>query len=268
MHTAILSARTQIARNLLVKTIGFPATMIHGDTLMLDRWLWLKRRLPVVAPGSKRLLDVGCGSGAFTIGAARRGYSSLGLSWDERNQRVAGERAQICNVSELASFEVLDVRNLDRRTDLRSSFDIVICLENIEHILDDRKLMTDMSNCLSSGGTLLLTTPNLHFKPMRGDNAPLSQVEDGGHVRRGYTPDDLKALCSAAGLTVCEIGYCSGFLSQTTTSLIRTISKISHPLVSWLMFLPLRPFLPVFDQLVSKLLNWPGYSITLVARKA
>ena len=41
------------------------------------------------------LLDVGCGSGAFTIGAARMGYDALGLSWDARNQSVAAERAAI-----------------------------------------------------------------------------------------------------------------------------------------------------------------------------
>ncbi len=31
--------------NVLVKLIGFPATLIHGDTMVLDRWLWLKGRL-------------------------------------------------------------------------------------------------------------------------------------------------------------------------------------------------------------------------------
>jgi SAM-dependent methyltransferase len=67
-------------------SFGFPATLIHGDTLVLDRWLWISRHLTSVRAGSKRLLDVGCGSGAFTIGLALLGYKALGLSWDERNQ--------------------------------------------------------------------------------------------------------------------------------------------------------------------------------------
>src|SRR5258708_2658920 len=82
-------------KSLLTKIIGFPATLIHGDTLILDRWLWLKTRLPETGNGEK-LLDIGCGTGAFSIGAALRGYEALGLSWDKRNQQVAGERAKIC----------------------------------------------------------------------------------------------------------------------------------------------------------------------------
>ena len=124
----------------LVRILGFPATLIHGDTLVLDRWLWLKKHLPRIPNGSKRVLDIGCGSGAFTIGLARRGYRSLGLSWDRRNREVAIERAAICRAKG-AEFEILDVRRLDERTDLHGQFEFIICCENIEHILDDRKLI-------------------------------------------------------------------------------------------------------------------------------
>src|SRR5215831_5582861 len=92
---ALQRDRRAMDRSLLVRLFGFPATLVHGDTLVLDRWRWLKRRLPVTANG-ERLLDVGCGTGAFTIGAARRGYHALGLSWDERNQTTARQRADLC----------------------------------------------------------------------------------------------------------------------------------------------------------------------------
>ncbi len=146
-------------KSLLVRIIGFPATLLHGDTLVLDRWLWLRDRLPKTKNGDT-LLDIGCGTGAFSVGAALRGYESLGLSWDERNQRVAGERANICKAHS-AKFEVLDVRRLDMRSDLLGRYDIAICLENIEHIIDDRKLLTDIAACMKPGGRLLLTTPYL-----------------------------------------------------------------------------------------------------------
>ena len=43
---------------ILVRWVGFPATLVHGDTLVLDRWFWLCRHLPVTSNG-ERLLDVG-----------------------------------------------------------------------------------------------------------------------------------------------------------------------------------------------------------------
>jgi cyclopropane fatty-acyl-phospholipid synthase-like methyltransferase len=103
-------------RSALVRLVGFPATLVHGDPLVLDRWFWLKARLPKTR-NDERLLDVGCGSGAFPIGAALRGYRAVGLSWDERNQSVAQERAIYCKAPS-AQFEVLDIRELDRRADL------------------------------------------------------------------------------------------------------------------------------------------------------
>jgi SAM-dependent methyltransferase len=250
----------------LVRMFGFPATLVHGDTLVVDRWRWLKPKLPPVSGAPKRLLDVGCGTGAFTIGAALRGYDSLGLSWDERNQKVAQERATICGARS-AGFEVFDVRLLDQRRDLYCAFDVVLCCENIEHILDDRKLMIDMSRCLKPGGTLLLTTPNFYYKPIdRYDNGPFLPVEDGGHVRRGYTPIDLSELCAAAGLRVAAVDYCSGFLSQKITALLRASGRV-HYSIGWVLTLPFRVLPPILDSIVSPRLRWPGYSITLIAEK-
>src|SRR5579863_838903 len=82
-------------RSILVRLFGIRATMLHWDTTVLDRWLWVSERLPR-STGNPTLCDVGCGTGAFTIGAAQRGYTAVGLSWDERNQRVARERAALC----------------------------------------------------------------------------------------------------------------------------------------------------------------------------
>jgi 2-polyprenyl-3-methyl-5-hydroxy-6-metoxy-1,4-benzoquinol methylase len=232
----------------------------------LDRWLWLKKYLPVVESGSRSLLDVGCGTGAFTMGTARRGYRSLGLSWDKRNQIVAQQRAIICK-ADTASFEVQDVRRLDERPDLAEQFDVAICCECIEHILDDVKLVQDIARCLKPEGVLLLTTPNLNFKPMAYDNENLSTVEDGGHVRRGYSPDDLMRLSEQSGFEVMKIEYCSGVLSQKITSLKRIAANATSEMISWPIVLPLRWIPPVFDAAMTRAINWPDYSITLVAKK-
>lgn len=252
-------------KSLLVKLFGFPATLIHGDTLILDRWSWLKKRLPVTN-NEETLIDIGCGTGAFTIGAGLRGYRSLGLSWDSRNQNVAAQRASICNASSVR-FEVQDVRHLDARVDLLSSFDVAICFENIEHILDDRKLMIDIAGCLKPGGRLLLTSPFLLYKSMSSrDKGPFSKFEDGWHVRRGYTKAMLQELCSEAGLIVEEFSFTSGIVSQKVTSLIASISRISHIGV-WVLTLPLRILPPLLDRVLTPLTQWPCYSICLAAYK-
>src|SRR5262249_43831193 len=160
-------------------------------------------------------------TGAFSIGAALRGYDTLGLSWDERNQRVAAERASMCKAHS-ARFEVLDVRRMDTKADLRSRYDIAICLETIEHVLDDEKLVKDIAASLKPGGRLRLTPPYLEYRPITsGDLGPFSTVEDGGHVRRGYSPHMLEQLCKRAGLVAERIGFCSGFMSQKATWLLR-----------------------------------------------
>ena len=252
-------------KSLLVKLFGFPATLIHGDTLVLDRWRWLKRRLPVTNNGEK-LIDIGCGTGSFSLGAARRGYETLGLSWDTRNQTTAALRAKLLNLHS-ASFEVQDVRHLSERRDLFDSYDVAICFENIEHIADDRKLLTDITNCLKPGGRVLLTTPYLYYRPISaGDLGPFSKIEDGGHVRRGYTKAMLEELCESSGLVLEHISFCSGFLSQKITSLLRALSRI-HPLVGWILILPLRALPPLFDVLITATTRWTSFSICLEAYK-
>ena len=254
------------SKNLLVQLFGYRAALLHGDTLMVDRWLWLTKHIPRIPAGSKRLLDVGCGTGAFTIGTARRGYRALGLSWDFRNQSVAAQRAALAKAP-LAEFEVLDVRKLDQAVLLHNSFDIVICFENIEHIFDDHKLMSDIYRTLTPGGTLLLTTPYLHYRAMTpSDDGPLSETEDGGHVRKGYTKEVLLDLCKQAGFIPREVSYCSGFLSQKVTAVMRTLNYV-NPLFSWVVTMPLRVLPAIADTWLTKVLRWPCFSITLVAEK-
>ncbi|HEX3872100.1 MAG TPA: methyltransferase domain-containing protein [Pirellulales bacterium] len=254
-----------IDKSLLVRWLGFPATLIHGDTLVLDRWQWLRRRLPPTRD-RWRLLDVGCGTGAFTIGTARLGYEALGLSWDERNRAIGARRALLCNAPE-ATFELCDVRQLGTRTEWFGQFDVAICLETIEHVLDDLKLMRDIVRCLKPGGRLLLTTPYFHYRAITaGDNGPFSTTETGAHVRRGYTRALLEEMCDTVGLHIEDVSYCSGWISQKSTGLMRLLSKV-HPLLGWATILPLRPLIPVLDGPLTRLLKWPSYSICLEAYK-
>ena len=256
-----------INKSLLVRVFGHTATLFHHDTMVIDRWLWLKKKLPITKD-KETLIDIGCGSGAFTIGSAKRGYKSLGLSWDERNQNVAEERSVICNAHN-TKYETYDVRKLEDRSDLHEKFNIAICVEVIEHIIDDQKLFREIVKCIKPGGRLLLTAPYYDGSPFVNDDiGPFDQEEeDGNHVRKGYTKGMLLELCNDSNLILEEVSYCSGFFSQIITGFLRFLEVNINPMLAWVIVLPLRIIPLIFDKPISKIFNWSGYSICMEAYK-
>ncbi|MEC7294105.1 MAG: hypothetical protein VXU46_04360, partial [Planctomycetota bacterium] len=99
------------------------------------------------------------------------------------------------------------------------------------------------------------------------DNGPFSKVEDGWHVRRGYTRAMYEELCTEAGLMLEEVSYCSGFFSQKITAMDRKLRNLVGVKTSWALLFPLRLLPPLLDGLMSKLAKWPSYSICLEAYK-
>ena len=248
-------------RSLLVRLFGYRMAFLHGDCLMLDRWHFVTSHLPRTRNGEK-VFDVGCGSGAYTIGLAKRGYEAVGLSWDERNQAIAAERARLVG-AEKASFPIGDARKLEQLQEHRGRYDYVLSLENVEHILDDRKLFKDLAACLKPGGWLVLSTPNKDYRAITAaDDDPYPTEEDGWHVRRGYTGAMLRELSREAGLQVESIGSCSGFLAQKLTWLM-----LRAGIVGWALVFPLRVFPPLLDPLIRRVTDYPQFCLTLVAYK-
>jgi SAM-dependent methyltransferase len=219
----------------------------------------------------ERVLDVGCGSGAFSMGAAKRGYEVVGLSWDHRNQTVACSRAKLSGIKNV-SFPIGDARRLDEYKEFVNAFDIVICFEIIEHIHDDRKLFADVFRCLKPGGRLYLTTPNFYYHALsKVEMGPFSLTEDGWHVRRGYSSAMLRELCAITGFEVEEITYVCHFFSQLFVIVQRALATMIGNVAAWPLILPLRLLPPLLDGWLGKwlgnLFGWPGYCIALVAYK-
>jgi len=246
--------------DILVKLLGWRATVLHGDPTTYDRWKWLKRHL---LPGSLRTLEAGCGSGAFTMYAAKIGNHAVGISFDERNMRVAKTRSEILHLDDIR-FIVGDLRELDKYSAGLGKFNQIICFETIEHILNDRKLVSDLAALLQPGGRILLTTPYKHYVPLLGDK--LSDTEDGGHVRWGYTFEEIRKLFDEAGIDVITEEYISGFISQKITNLIRRLGmKMPHPIV-WAASFPLR-ILGFLDIPFTDLIRYPYLSIGVAGVK-
>lgn len=71
-----------------------------------------------------------------------------------------------------------------------ASFDCVVSFQVIEHIVDDRRLVSEISRVLRPGGLFVVTTPN----------APMSLTRNPWHVRE-YRAGELKSLLESGGLT-------------------------------------------------------------------
>lgn len=240
--------------NFLPRFLDWYLLVLHGDPTSYDRWKWLKRYLQ---PGALRTLDAGCGSGTFTMYAARLGNRAVGISFDEQNYKKASMRADALGIKN-AEFIVGDLRELDRLNSKIGIFDQIICFETIEHILNDRKLIVDLASALKPKGRLLLTTPYKHYIPLLGDH--ISEYEDGGHVRWGYTFDEMRALFNDAGIEMVAEEYISGFVSQKITNLVRRLAAyLPYPIV-WSITLPLRIF-QIADRSLRRLLRYPYLSI-------
>lgn len=128
--------------------------------------------------------------------------------------------------------------------------------------------MNDIANCLKPGGRLFLTTPYYDYRAITaGDNGPFSPIEDGGHVRRGYTAAMLAELCALSGLVVEEASFYTGVVSQHVIRLQRVLSRI-HPLFAWAVVFPLRILPPIFDGLLTSVLRRPYFCICIEAYKS
>lgn len=120
--------------------------------------LGVVRFLGHVVDLKQQVLDYGCGPGYLTKHLLAAGASCEGLDFspssvESANQRLAGN----------PNWKGAQVFNRDRLPFADSSFDLIVCLETIEHVLpeDIDYLLSEFRRILKpNGGKLLLTTPN------------------------------------------------------------------------------------------------------------
>ena len=254
-----ITPRASAMKDIFIRLIGWRAAIFHGDPTVYDRWKWIRRHL---SHGTLRTLDVGCGSGAFTMYAAKIGNESVGISSDDRNCETAIKRANILGLKNIKIIQA-DLRDLDNYFNTLGTFDQIMCLETIEHILDDKKLISDLSTLLKPGGRLVLTAPFKYYKPLLGDK--LSDREDGGHVRWGYTHDEMRSLFNQCRMDIIVEEYISGIISRQLTHYMRILGKL-HARIAWTVIFPFRIF-QVFDSSLTKLIGYPYLSIGVMGKK-
>lgn len=245
--------------NTLVKLIGWRAILLQGDPTVTDRWYWLKN---YIQPGEKRTLDAGCGQGQFTMYCSQLGNQSVGLAFSSQDIHTAKNRADLLSLTNI-EFQEVDLRRIHEFTDNLGTFDQILLLETLEHILDDTKVFSDICLLLRPGGILLVTTPSIDHYPLWGEK--LSEYEDGGHVRWGYSQEDLAKLFNKFGLEILHQEYMSGIVSQKLASWEFGLRKY-NTILSRVITLPLRIF-HFLDIPLTKLLKYPYLSVGIVGRK-
>ena len=160
-------------------------------TAMLDvdehHWWYRGRRAIVDAelariplPTPARILDAGCGSGRMLEELVRYGQVS-GLELDPRAAEVARARGH----------GEVQVARLERLPWAEHSFDLITCLDVLEHTPDDRQTLTELRRVCAVGGWLLLTVPAYQ--------ALWSLHDEANHHFRRYGRRALRQTSAEAG---------------------------------------------------------------------
>jgi SAM-dependent methyltransferase len=246
----------------LLRVFGWRFLLITGDPCVLDRWRWLRRHLRA---GGVRTFDAGCGNGGFSIFSAQIGNEVVAASFSVQEQESARRRAEILGVSGI-DFRVIDLREIEDHRVALGLFDQIICMETIEHVSDDDKLVNSLTAMLKPGGQILLSTPYDQHRPLYTEEREPSKIEDGSHVRFGYSQERLRAIAVGADLEVTSEGFISGVVSQKLTDLMRRLTARLGLLPAWLVVLPLR-LLVILDAPLSRALRYPYLSAAMSAVK-
>jgi 2-polyprenyl-6-hydroxyphenyl methylase/3-demethylubiquinone-9 3-methyltransferase len=144
----------------------------------------------------KSALDVGCGGGLLTEPLARLGAEVTGI--DAAPEVVAVARDHAAAMGLEIAYRVGDLQELEGR------FDLVTCMEVVEHVADPAAFIRALARRLAAGGLLILSTPNATAWAklmMITLGEGLGQIPKGTHdFDKFITPDRMKVLLTDAGL--------------------------------------------------------------------
>lgn len=144
-------------------------------------------------------LDIGCGAGLVCEPLARLGAEVTGVDAAADNVAAASAHAEAVGLD--IRYMAGEVGGLDIGT-----FDLVTCLEVVEHVADKPSFLRDVAARLAPGGLLVISTPNRTAASrvlLVGAAEAVGYVPKGTHHWRDFvTPEELADLLADAGLAV------------------------------------------------------------------
>ena len=163
------------------------------------RLAWIDDIVPLAG---KRVLDIGCGGGILADAMARKGAEVLGID-------LAGKALKVAQLHALeAQTQGVSYREVSAETlaaEQPGSFDVVTCMEMLEHVPDPSSVVRACATLVKPGGHVFFSTINRNAKAfvfaIVGAEYILNLLPRGTHeFAKFIKPSELAAYARAAGL--------------------------------------------------------------------
>lgn len=167
------------------------------------RLAWIDAHAPL---SGKRVLDVGCGGGILADSMARKGASVLGID-------LAGKALKVAQLHALeAQTQGVEYREISAEAlaaEQPESFDVVTCMEMLEHVPDPSSVVRACHAMVKPGGWVFFSTINRNPKSFLfaivGAEYVLNLLPRGTHEYLKFIrPSELAGHCRAAGLDLVD----------------------------------------------------------------
>lgn len=165
---------------------------------------WIDAR---VGLAGKKVLDVGCGGGILAESMAKRGADVLGIDLADKSLKVAELHKLETGVSNV-NYRAVSAEQL--AMEQTGQFDVVTCLEMLEHVPDPTQTVKACADLCKPGGWLFFSTINRNPKSFLfaivGAEYVLNLLPKGTHSYEKFIkPSELAQYSRAAGLDFSEI---------------------------------------------------------------
>lgn len=150
----------------------------------------------------KKVLDVGCGGGILSESMARRGADVTGIDLGEENLKAASLHAEQSGLSEVLRYQHIPVERF--AAEHAGTFDVVTCMEMLEHVPDPAAIVKACFDLLAPGGVCVLSTinrnPKSYLFAIIGAEYVLRLLDRGTHdYDKFITPSELDKMALNAG---------------------------------------------------------------------